>query len=351
MRIYWLERLIFIGISMTPRNTQDTVLQDDKGKTLVSDVNGLGYLRIPFILIVDFDIKNYYLCPLEELDQSREIMIQFPEYRHTWDVSGKKPVSIKIKKSSFRSYSAAFNRVMAHLHKGDSFLTNLTASTPIELKGTLTDLFHQAKAPYKIWYKDQWVCFSPETFIKINANRIYAYPMKGTIDATMPNARKKLLSDVKENAEHHTIVDLIRNDLSRIATDVKVDRLKYIQHIRTSATDLLQMSSRVSGKLEKGYHRNLGDIFLSLLPAGSISGAPKPRTIEIIHSEEKHHRGFYTGVCFIYDGRNVDSCVLIRFVEKTRNGYVYKSGGGITAQSNLANEFQELNDKIYVPVL
>ena len=336
---------------MVRLNMIKTALRGDIVKTLVSEVNGLGYLRIPFMLIVDFDIKNYYLCPLDELNKSRDILVQFPGYNNIRSVSGKKPVSIKIKKTYFRSYQTSFNTVMSHLHQGDSFLTNLTVSTPVELKGTLTDLFYQANAPYKIWFKDQWLCFSPETFIKIKGNKIYSYPMKGTIDASIPDARKKLLNNLKETAEHHTIVDLIRNDLSRVATEVRVDRLKYIQQIKTTDKALLQMSSRISGKLEKGYRRTLGELFLSLLPAGSVSGAPKPKTIEIIHKSEKHQRGYYTGVCFVYDGKSVDSCVLIRFVEKTRNGYVYKSGGGITTQSNLSNEFQELKDKIYVPVL
>ena len=318
--------------------------------TLIREVNGLGILRIPFLLIVDFDLKNYYLSPLEELMESNEILIQFPGFTNVMQNPSRHTFDLKKGVTSFKKYQASFDKVMAHLHLGNSFLINLTASTPIFMQGNLADLFHQAKAPYKLWFKDQWVCFSPEPFIKIIGNKIYSYPMKGTMDANIPHARKLLLESKKETAEHHTIVDLIRNDLNQIATDVKVEKFRFIQKIKTSGKDLLQVSSKISGKLQKGFRRNLGEVFLTLLPAGSISGAPKSKTVDIIHEAERHTRGYYTGVCFIYDGHGVDSCVLIRFVEKLKGNYVYKIGGGITIHSEAEKEFMELNDKIYVPL-
>lgn len=319
--------------------------------TLVREVNGMGTLRIPFVLIVDFDIMNYYLCPLEELIHSNELMIQFPGFSNVFPNPSTKPFFLKQKKTSFKKYKHAYDIIMKHLLKGNSFLVNLTGSTPLQAEGSLKDLFYQAQAPYKLWFKDQWVCFSPETFIKIVRNKIYSFPMKGTIDATIPTARKLLLENKKETAEHHTIVDLIRNDLNLISTDVKVEKFRYIKKIKTSGKDLLQASSKISGTLPKNFHRQLGEILISQLPAGSVSGAPKLKTVEIIHEAEKHKRGYYTGVCFVYDGKGLDSCVLIRFVQKSGKGYVYKSGGGITIHSDAEQEFQELLDKIYVPVV
>ena len=88
----------------------------------------------------------------------------------------------------------------------------------------------------------------------------------------------------------------------------------------------------------------------TLLPAGSILGAPKPKTLEIILEAENYDRGFYTGVCGWFDGVNLDSCVMIRFIEKESGKLYFKSGGGITHLSNFADEYQEMKNKIYVPI-
>ena len=88
-----------------------------------------------------------------------------------------------------------------------------------------------------------------------------------------------------------------------------------------------------------------------MLPAGSISGAPKPKTLEIIRSVEDGKRGYYTGVYGFFDGTNLDSAVAIRFIETHNQTFYYRSGGGVTSQSNCAEEYQELLDKIYVPTL
>ncbi len=87
-----------------------------------------------------------------------------------------------------------------------------------------------------------------------------------------------------------------------------------------------------------------------MLPAGSISGAPKKKTLEVIAEAEQYTRGYYTGVFGIFDGENIDSGVMIRFLEQGPDGLIYKSGGGITAMSNIHEEYQELTDKIYVPL-
>ena len=87
-----------------------------------------------------------------------------------------------------------------------------------------------------------------------------------------------------------------------------------------------------------------------MLPAGSVTGAPKVKTLDIIKNAENYDRGFYTGVAGFFDGKELDSCVLIRYVEKNNGDLIYKSGGGITSQSILEEEYQELIDKIYVPV-
>ena len=174
--------------------------------------------------------------------------------------------------------------------------------------------------------------------------------MKGTIDARIPNAAYTLKNDRKELAEHATIVDLIRNDLSMVAEKVGVTRFCYLDRIRSNNADLLQMSSEITGRLPANYLEHLGDIFARLIPAGSICGAPKRKTLEIINNAENYDRGYYTGIFGIFDGAAVDSCVLIRYLEKQNGQLIYKSGGGITHLSTCEKEYQELIKKIYVPV-
>ena len=87
-----------------------------------------------------------------------------------------------------------------------------------------------------------------------------------------------------------------------------------------------------------------------MLPAGSVTGAPKNKTVEIIQNAETYERGFYTGIAGFFDGMSLDSCVLIRFIEQRNGKFYFKSGGGITAKSEMKSEYEELKQKIYVPL-
>lgn len=174
--------------------------------------------------------------------------------------------------------------------------------------------------------------------------------MKGTIDATIDNAKEIIMNDSKELAEHNTIVDLIRNDLSLVAKNVTVEKFRYLEQIKTNRSDLLQVSSKITGDLPSNYAENIGNIIYTMLPAGSISGAPKKKTVEIIKNTEKYKRGFYTGIFCYFDGKNLDSCVLIRYIENKNGQLIYKSGGGITFKSKVKQEYNEMLNKVYVPI-
>jgi para-aminobenzoate synthetase component 1 len=250
----------------------------------------------------------------------------------------------------FEIYKKAFNKVIKNINYGNSYLTNLTFQTKIELNLNLFQLFSIAKAKYKLYFEDKFVCCSPECFVKIIDGEIYSYPMKGTIDDSIPDALNLILNDEKEKAEHLTIVDLIRNDLSIVSKNVRVTKFRYPDYISTNQKNLIQISSEIKGSLPEDYQLHIGDIFRELLPAGSVTGAPKKKTIEIIKSTENYDRGFYTGVFGIFDGQNLDSAVSIRFIETSGENLYYKSGGGITYLSKEESEYQELIDKIYVPI-
>jgi para-aminobenzoate synthetase component 1 len=186
--------------------------------------------------------------------------------------------------------------------------------------------------------------------VKIIDGHIYSYPMKGTIDASIPDAKNILIEDEKELSEHYTIVDLIRNDLSIVAKNIRVSKFRYVDTIHTNDKVLLQTSSEITGEVCEEYLKNIGSLMNKVLPAGSITGAPKQKTMSVIKEAEVGNRGWYTGVFGYFDGKNLDSAVAIRFIEKNNGGYIYKSGGGITSMSNVIDEYNELNDKVYVPI-
>lgn len=313
-------------------------------------MNHYGAVATPFLFLIDFAAQRWIVEPLAELDSQR-IAFCFNEKSNALPEL-EAPASIDFEKHpiSYERYREAFDIVVAQQRSGNSFLTNLTFATPIATNLSLEDIYQYSRARYQLRYEDQFVIFSPETFVQIRQGIISSCPMKGTIDAALPNAEQRILEDAKEKAEHATIVDLIRNDLSRVATQVRVENYRYVERITTPKKDLLQVSSRITGNLPADYRHRLGDIFAELLPAGSISGAPKLKTLEIIAAAENYARGFYTGVCGCFDGQEVDSAVMIRFIEKTPEGLLYKSGGGITVYSHPEKEYQELIDKVYVPL-
>jgi len=316
---------------------------------IVLKMNKLGKEGIPFAFLIDFECK----CPLifENEGIKDTILWETPHNSNIHTVHKlKKEFSWNVSPVSFSRYQKAFNIVNHCILKGDSYLLNLTMPSEIKTDLSFEDLFYMSEAPYKIYLKDKFICFSPEIFVRIEDGKISSYPMKGTIDADIPDAENILRHDKKEVAEHNTIVDLIRNDLSMVAGDVKVKRFGYIDKIKSNRRDLLQMSSEIQGKLAEDYREHIGDIFAKILPAGSITGAPKQETVNIIKEAEKYSRGYYSGVFGYFDGNNVDSCVMIRFLEKQDNKLCFKSGGGITFQSDCGKEYRELIQKIYVPV-
>ena len=236
------------------------------------------------------------------------------------------------------------------MQDGNSYLLNLTFPTILDTDMRLVEIFQNSSALYKLFYKDEFIINSPECFIQTRQNFIYSYPMKGTIDAAIANAEQNILENKKEIWEHNTIVDLIRNDLAMVSENISVTKFRYIEKIKTDRNELLQVSSEIRGELNENWRSQIGSMMIKMLPAGSISGAPKKKTIEIIRQAEKQDRGYYTGIFGIFDGTNIDSAVNIRYIEKTDSGLQYRSGGGITAMSNMKSEYQELLDKVYVPI-
>ena len=248
-------------------------------------------------------------------------------------------------------YAEAFRIIREAQLNGETWLANLTFPSALNTSLGLGDFAAFACAPFRLYVPGSFAVFSPERFVRIDSSgRIFSYPMKGTINAAEPDAAAKILSDEKEAAEHVTIVDLIRNDIGMTARRVAVPRFRFITQVVSAQRRLLQVSSEVTGELGEDWRAQAGGILQRLLPAGSVTGAPKRRTSEIIRRAEICDRGWYAGVFGCFNGRELDSAVSIRFVEQLGSGaLVYRSGGGITINSDMEKEYAEMQAKVYVP--
>ncbi len=325
-------------------------------QNIIECLNHLAGEKNPFLFVINYMGTEAYIRKLSDID-SRECLYDFEGVtnakRQVLSASVQQPMW-KVHEPDFESYTKSFETVKSNILRGNSYLVNLTCKVAVDYDLPFENIFLRAKGKYKILLKDknsnkQFVCFSPETFVRIKDGMVYSYPMKGTIDASIPDAGQVLMDDEKETAEHATIVDLIRNDLSRVAEHVRVDKYRYIDLLHTNKGDILQTSSEISGKLPSDYQKHIGDILDAMLPAGSITGAPKNKTMEIIREAEGYDRGFYTGVMGIYNNGELNSAVMIRFLEQDGQGTYFKAGGGITSKSDCRKEYEEVLQKVYLP--
>ena len=283
----------------------------------IRQMNYLGQSCRPFIFIINYQQDASYIEAVSSVDPA-EILYNLNGFTNQPMFAENNIAFLSRKRlrwqsfpESLATYQHSFDIVQRNIFAGNSFLTNLTCRTPVETNLTLKDIYCYSKAMYKLWVRDAFTVFSPEIFIRIHNGRIYSYPMKGTINASTPSADRLLINDPKETAEHATIVDLIRNDLSMVAEQVSVSRYRYIDKLQTNQGSILQTS---------------------------------------IKEAETYDRGFYTGIMGYFDGKDLDSAVMIRFVEQEGGKMYFKSGGGITSQSDVENEYNEMKQKVYVPI-
>ncbi|MBX2901780.1 MAG: aminodeoxychorismate synthase component I [Cyclobacteriaceae bacterium] len=317
-------------------------------QTFIERADALSNAHKPFIFLLDFELEHPVLWEPHEVD-AKELLYSINGFSNAVPRAVISPAITFSPPSPF-TYKAGFDLVMNQLQAGNTFLVNLTAKSKVDLNLPLHELFFAVQAPYKCWWQNRFLFFSPECFVKVCNGTLHAYPMKGTIDATIPHAASTILANEKEKAEHITIVDLIRNDLAQVATHVTVARFRYLQQINTTRHSILQVSSEITGKVLPEYKSNIGSLLAAMLPAGSVSGAPKNKTTTIIRQAEGEPRGYYTGVLGYFDGHNLDCGVNIRYIEQVGTNYFYRSGGGVTARSNWQDEYEEVIQKIYVPL-
>lgn len=253
-----------------------------------------------------------------------------------------------------QEYCAMVEKAKEYIREGDIFQAVLSNSMTARARGSLFDTYRVLRttnpSPYMFYFSSDDIEVagaSPETLAKLENRKIFTFPLAGTRPRGKTKEEdlvleKELLEDEKELAEHNMLVDLGRNDLGRISIPGTVHVEKHMEIERFS--HVMHIGSTVSGELKP--EMDAVDAIQAILPAGTLSGAPKIRACEIISQLEKRKRGIYGGAVGYLDfGGNMDTCISIRLAYK-KNGIVcVQSGAGIVADSVPEREFEECRNK------
>lgn len=318
-------------------------------ESVIARFNAWGRARRPFVFAIPYDAS--LPCLAEPLDAEDGVLYyalpglqRLPE-PEPWPAE----LLWEPEWPSFGAYRCAFDVVQHHLRRGDSYLTNLCMATPVRSNLSPDQIFSRAQAPYRLLLPGRFACFSPELFVRMRGELIETCPMKGTSESE--SGPELLLADEKERREHATVVDLLRNDLALVGSDVRVERYRYAERLVTQRGALWATSSLIRARLPQGWQDEIGTLLSRMLPAGSVTGAPKLWTCRVIEEAEPCSRGYYTGIFGVFDGEGLESAVSIRFVESLGPGrLLYRSGGGVTTLSDPVAEFEELCRKVYLPL-
>ena len=309
--------------------------------------------RQKIILIVNIKVEN-----LEVNYRKAEI-----ELKAMADliINGKKAEERPLKiKSDYRSYFSKEQycnmvvKAKEYIKEGDIFQVVLSNKIEAEIEGSILDAYRVLRStnpsPYMFYFYSNDIEISgasPETLVKLENNKLYTFPLAGTRKRGKDEEEdleleKELLADEKELAEHNMLVDLGRNDIGKISeiNSVKVDKYMSIEKF----SHVMHIGSTVSGTLRSD--KDALDAIDSILPAGTLSGAPKLRACEIINELEGNKRGIYGGaIGYIDFTGNLDMCISIRLAF-AKNGKVFvRSGAGIVADSVPENEYEECINK------
>ncbi len=259
------------------------------------------------------------------------------------------------KSDTLQEYSDKVEQIKTYIREGHIFQTVLSQRWTIETSQSGFALYKELRqlnpSPYLYYFNFgdfEVIGSSPEMIVKQQGNRVFTCPIAGTrkrgIDAAEDaRLKEELLHDEKERAEHVMLVDLARNDMGRIAEfgTVKVTQFMEVQNY----SHVMHITSQVEGRKKGEFHPL--DLVSSFLPAGTLSGAPKIRAMEIIEELESSRRGLYGGATGYIDfSGDMDFCITIRtMIKKGRNVYL-QAGAGIVADSVPESEYQECCNKV-----
>ncbi|MDR1956087.1 MAG: chorismate-binding protein [Treponema sp.] len=326
-------------------------------KVLVYD-RLLGQIFLIVTMKTNAPDENYHKA-LTELEQMVRIL-------ETGSPAKIPPLKIR---SPFRSlfdkaqYCSMVDRAKAYIREGDIFQVVLSNRLEAEIDGSLFDTYQVLRehnpSPYMFYFSSddgggqgqgpfEIAGASPETLVKLQEGNLFTFPLAGTRrrgktaeeDAAL---EAELLADPKELAEHNMLVDLGRNDLGRISEFGSVSVEQYLSIEKFS--QVMHLGSTVRGTIRPG--KTALDAVAAVLPAGTLSGAPKIRACEIINELERNKRGIYGGaIGYISFSGNLDTCIAIRIAFQ-KNGKVFvRSGAGIVADSIPEKEYEECEYKM-----
>ena len=334
-------------------DAEDQEKFNDVDLMLFDKVIAFDNFRQKIILICNIsvdDIENSYAKGVEELEKLKELILR----------GAPRSLATGRLKSDFRplfdkeQYCSMVERAKEYIREGDIFQVVLSNRLEADFEGSLLDTYRILRtinpSPYMFYFSSDDIEIagaSPETLVKLENGVLHTFPLAGT----RPRGRTEeednaleasLLADEKEKAEHNMLVDLGRNDLGKISKFGSVEVEKYMSVERYS--HVMHIGSTVRGEIREDC--SAADAVNAVLPAGTLSGAPKIRACEIINELENNKRGIYGGAIGYLDFTgNLDTCIAIRIAFK-KNGKVFvRSGAGIVADSVPENEYQECINK------
>lgn len=264
-----------------------------------------------------------------------------------------KPLGMEKSNITDEQFKHMVTKGKEHCYRGDVFQVVLSRQYSQKFTGDEFNVYRALRSinpsPYLFYFDyGSYKIFgsSPEAQLKIHKEKAYINPIAGTFKRTGDDEKDKLLAqqlsmDLKENAEHVMLVDLARNDLSRHARNVNVERYREVQFF----SHVIHLVSSVSGELHEG--SDMTDMMTATFPAGTLSGAPKYKAMQLIDTYENQNRGFYGGALGFMDfnGR-FNHAIMIRTFMSKGNTLFYQAGAGIVAISNEESELQEVNNKL-----
>ena len=341
--------------------SEPTLKLDAKDEEGFQDVNLMLFHRVivfdnyrqKIILIVNVktdELEANYNKAVIELENMKQLL-------KTGEKASRVPLQIKGDFSPLfneEEYCHMVNKAKHYIREGDIFQVVLSNRLEAEMEGSLLDAYRVLRttnpSPYMFYFSGndgEIAGASPETLVKLEQGKLYTFPLAGTrprgaTEEEDQALEKELLADEKERAEHNMLVDLGRNDIGKISQIGTVRVEKYMSIERYS--HVMHIGSTVSGIIRED--RDALDAVDAILPAGTLSGAPKLRACEIINELENNKRGIYGGaIGYVSFTGNLDTCIAIRLAF-SKNGKVFiRSGAGIVADSVPEKEYRECIQK------
>ncbi len=338
---------------------EDTEGFQDVDLMLFDKVIAFDHFRQKIILIANIsaeDLETGYNRALLSLDEMEKLVREGkPAPREPGRLKGELRELFDKKQ-----YCRKVEEVKGYIREGDIFQLVLSNRLEAPFEGSLLDAYRVLRttnpSPYLFYFSSddlELAGASPETLVKVEGGEVRTFPLAGTRPRggtyeEDQRLEQELLSDEKELAEHNMLVDLGRNDLGKICEFGTVEVEKYQEIQRFS--HVMHIGSTVKGKLRRD--KSPLDAVDAVLPAGTLSGAPKIRACQLIRQLEKNKRGIYGGAVGYLDFTgNLDTCIGIRLAYK-KNGKVFiRSGAGIVADSVPEKEYQECINKAKAVVL